>query len=103
MHVASNGSVRRTAAEWTKIFTHFTESGLSRVEYCRQENIKLASFSRWKQKLGASKPKKNSFIEVTPRATTPASPVPEPRREESTSPWAVEIELASGTTLRLRG
>ena len=102
MHVASNGSVRRTAAEWKKIFAHFTESGLSRVEYCRQENIKLASFSRWKKKLGAGSPKKHPFIELTPRATTLASPVPEIRREESNSPWAVEIKLANGTTLRLR-
>jgi len=50
--------------------------------------LNLTSFQRWHKRLGTSS--RVGFVELTAPRLDP-------------SPWALEIELASGTILRLRG
>lgn len=89
LQVTSNGRVRRSPDEWRDLLTRFTGSGLDLREFCRKEKINLTSFQRWQKRL--ANPKRTAeFIDVTPA-------------RDVASPWAVEIELASGTVLRLRG
>jgi hypothetical protein len=88
MRRLSNGKIRRTPAEWRTILGRFEGSGLGRKEFCRREKIHPTSFQRWQRRLAASA--QDAFVEV-------AAPL------ESVPVWAVEIELADGTILRLRG
>jgi hypothetical protein len=85
----SNGRVRRSADEWRDLVSRFDGSGLSLREFCRKEKVNLTSLQRWQKRL-AEPGKLAEFIDVTPA-------------HDSESPWAVEIELASGIVLRLRG
>jgi hypothetical protein len=85
----SNGRVRRGPDEWQQIIDRFTGSGLGLREFCRKEKLNLTSFQRWQKRLAAPKTAVE-FIDVTPT-------------KDDASPWAVEIELTSGTILRLRG
>jgi hypothetical protein len=66
MRVQANGKVRRSRAEWRKIFDRFETSGLSEAVFCRREGIAKGSFSRWKHCFRASEGEKAAFIEVPP-------------------------------------
>lgn len=88
MQIMSNGRRRRTADEWRDILKRFAGSGVGQREFCRRHGLNLTSFQRWHKRLGDSAP--GGFVELTPPHASP-------------SPWALEIELASGTILRLRG
>jgi len=84
---SSDGKVRRSAAEWRTILRQFDESGLTRAEFCRRQGLDLTTFQRWRRRLENAQ---ESFVEVAASA-------------EPVAPWAMEIELASGAILRLRG
>lgn len=86
MRVLSNGRVRRSQDEWSEIIGRFAGSGLGEREFCRQEKINKNSFKRWHKRLAASK--QSDFVDVTPI-------------QESSSSWAVEVELANGTIVRI--
>lgn len=86
MQVMSNGRVRRSADEWREIIARFAGSGLDQREFCRQEKINKNSFERWRKHLASSN--QSDFVEVTPT-------------RESSSSWAVEVELANGTIVRI--
>lgn len=86
MQVSSNGKVRRSESEWRDIFARYARSGLSRRDFCRKEKINLNSFQRWSGRLAV--PAKSEFIDVTPV-------------QKNTSLWAVEVELANGTIIRV--
>ncbi len=45
MQVTSSGKVRRSESEWRAIFKRWEQSGVSRIAYCKQEEISKASFS----------------------------------------------------------
>ena len=85
----SNGRVRRGPDEWRATIDRFIGTGLGLREFCRKEKLNLTSFQRWQKRLAASETPVE-FIDVTPT-------------KDDTSPWAMEIELAGGTILRLRG
>jgi len=87
MQVSSNGRVRRSETEWREIFAKFAKSGLGRREFCCKEKINFNSFQRWGGRLAV--PRKSEFIDVTPD-------------QENSSSWAVEVELADGTMVRVR-
>jgi hypothetical protein len=88
MKVTANGRVRRDAGEWRALIERFGQSGQSRRAFCQKEKLSLASFDRWEARLAATA--EGGFVEVKPAVAGPAA-------------WAVEIELACGTILRLRG
>ncbi len=48
---------------WEKLIEQFLASGLSGTEFCRQNNIKLASFYSWKKKL-AKHEKPSDFAQL---------------------------------------
>jgi hypothetical protein len=90
MQKLSNGRVRRTPEEWQQLVKRFSASGLSQREFCRREMINVESLNRWYRRL--TTPAQPEFVEVTPSA-----------EDRSSSPWAVEVELESGTVVRIRG
>jgi len=83
---------RRTEAEREGIVRRFEGSGLAAREFCRREGLALSSLQRWRAG-GGSKAQQARFIELAPLA--PARALPEG--------LAVEIDLPSGVSVRVRG
>lgn len=42
---------RRTVEQWQTIINTFSTSGLSGTQFCKQQDIKYASFSKWRKRL----------------------------------------------------
>ena len=89
------GRVLRTREQRQDLIRGYRASGLSKAEYCREQDVNLATFSHWmngrptgKRRRSASTTKsdvKFAEVQVARGATAP-----------------VEIALASGVCIRLR-
>jgi hypothetical protein len=90
MRISSNGRARRSEPEWQAIFSRFATSGLTAREFCRNEDVNLASFQRWHRKLVGDSSVTERFVELA----EPAALAPE---------WQVELTLPGGRVLRIRG
>ena len=84
MQRTSNGRVRRSEEEWRQLVDRQAASGLSRRQFCSQEQINHTSFERWYRRLSAGA----GFVEVSPLV-------------RGSSSWSVEVELAGGTIVRV--
>jgi len=91
MRVQTNGKVRRSRAEWRKIFDRFEASGLSETAFCHREEIAKGSFSRWKHSFRASEAETTGFVELSP-AVQPSS--------SSLEAGEMELVLPGGARLR---
>jgi hypothetical protein len=88
MRITRDGKKRRTEAEWTELLSRLERSGLSLREFAEQEKVSVGSLQRWRGRLAASSGEQ--FVEVSPASA--------PHLD-----WHAEIQLPSGTILRLRG
>lgn len=86
MNSELKGRRNRNEQQWRAIIRSYESSGLSQAAYCRRENLPPSSFQKWRKKLCRTE---GSFISV-----------PAPQAERSGYP--VEIELASGTIIRVK-
>ena len=91
MDAARSGRVRRSESEWRALLEQWRSSGQGLREFCREQQIQISSFQRWRARL-ASTPVAGEFVSVTP-AQTPASPIP----------WSFELVLPNGCMLRFQG
>ena len=91
MRVQANGKMRRSRAEWRKIFDQFEASGLSDAAFCRREGISKGTFSRWKHRFGAPEGEAVAFVELPP----PVQPSP-----TSLEAGEMELVLPGGVHLR---
>lgn len=89
MEELSNGRVRRTPEEWRELVERFSATGLSQREFCLRNAVNLTSFQRWYRRLKWSSTE-SEFVEVPAAA------------EDRSWSWAVEVELESGTIVRIR-
>lgn len=91
MRRQSNGKIRRTEAEWTRILEQHEQSGLSAAAFCRKQKLSKNTFAKWKRALaeerGAPEP---HFIELTPEQAV----------VETTTGARFELQLPGGVTLR---
>ncbi len=88
--------VRRSEAQWRQLMNTFEAGNLSANEYCVQNNLKYTTFCKWRQRLQSalrSDQTSPSFIEITDLAKAPP---------DNQLAWDIELELGSGTFLRLR-
>ena len=79
-------SPRRSAEQWREIVSQFETSGLSQTEFCKQQNLRLSSFSNWYPKFKSPKP---DFISLSP-----------PSRDSSER--SVELTLGNWLSLVVR-
>lgn len=98
-HAPRKTRVRRTAAQWQGLMDRFEASGLTQVEFCRQNEVAFGTFSAWRRKLAdreaqplASPTGENLFVEFAAQ----------PPRQLESSDWDVELALGGGMVLRLR-
>lgn len=50
--------------KWKNEFDRWQCSGLTRAEYCRQNNIKLSTFDYWRHRLKDLAPKDSKFVKL---------------------------------------
>lgn len=85
---------RRTPAQWQTIVDDFVASGLSGQQFCQQNNIKYASFCKWRQRL-LSVPEKTpmneaaSFLDLSTLG------------DGNASSWHITLKLGNGVELVL--
>ena len=95
MQVLADGRVRRSAAEWRRVFEKCEASGLSALAFCRQEKIPRSTFTRWQQRLrvAPSPPEAARFVELPLGATG---------EDALLSSAVLELSLPGGVVLRWR-
>ena len=90
--------VRRSASEWKAILARYEISHQSQRDFCRSEGVALASFLRWRRRLGAQ-------AVTTPTAVSRSSgheDFVELTHRAAETPWSIELELPGGCILRIR-
>ena len=55
---------KRNADEWRNIFKEWKTSGLSRVEFCRTQNLPASTFDYWKKRMRDAAEKSSSFVKI---------------------------------------
>lgn len=95
---------RHSEAHWQRLVERQSVSGLSGAEFCRQNEVKYASFMSWRKRLvkpesttpSASSP--NAFVELT----APVQPVSGGRKDAlADATLCVELSLGAGIELRI--
>ncbi|TYL46898.1 IS66 family insertion sequence element accessory protein TnpA [Marinomonas sp. IMCC 4694] len=85
---------RRSSSEWQQIIDDQAESGLSAPQYCKQHQVRYASFSKWRQHFSGTKTSPDSsqsdFIDLS---QMPAL--------SGTGRWNITLCLGDGIELRL--
>jgi hypothetical protein len=95
MQVLADGRVRRSAAEWRRVFEKCEASGLSALAYCRREKIPRSTFTRWQQRLRVATSPADAarFVELPLDTTGEDAPL---------SSAVLELSLPGGVVLRWR-
>jgi|APSaa5957512535_1039671.scaffolds.fasta_scaffold412068_1 hypothetical protein len=53
---------RRSAAQWQKIMTEFSESDLTQNQFCKQKGLAKSTFSKWFSRLRDDQPVENDLL-----------------------------------------
>jgi len=96
----AQSNVRRTEQQWREIFARYESTSQTQRAFCQAEDIALASFMRWRDRLGLAVAKRR------PAPNRSAAPAALPFVELAASPsgkaWSIELELPGGCVLRVR-
>jgi putative transposase len=87
--------LRRTPKQWTASVTDFLKSGLSAPNFCKQQNILYASFSKWRQRLAT----KN--LDQVRDNDQPASFINVSALVNESTHWKITLKLGNGVELIL--
>lgn len=88
---------RRTPEQWEAIVAEQAQSQLSAPQFCKDNDIAYASFSKWRTKL-TSKP----TVDKEPPASAPFVELTAPTSSEQfDKQWHIELDLAPGVQLRI--
>ena len=91
----------KSETEWRDIVEGRRRSGLTVRKYCEREGIREYTFYKWRRRIeGASK---STAREVPKQGIFRELPLPTVIPAPATCPWAVELVLSSGVTVRVRG
>jgi hypothetical protein len=93
MRVLADGRVKRSAAEWRKVFEACAESGLSALAFCQRAGIPRSTFTRWQQRVQVvpSQAQTAAFVEL---------PLSVAGSSASLAPGEFELSLPGDVTLR---
>ncbi len=87
----STQNPRRSPNQWRAIFNRFEKSDLTIKEFCRQESLAPATFSKWRSRV-RQETGLPGFIELQP-ASTPSPTI---------QAWSLQIDLPGGGHLRIQ-
>ena len=88
----------RTPEQWQALVDQQRDSGLSAMQFCKQENIGYASFCNWRKRLAdhsageSANSGEASFLDLSSLMGTPPS---------SSPGWNIVLNLGNGVELRL--
>ena len=90
-------------AHWQKLVDQQERSGLSGAQFCRQENVRYASFMGWRKRLQVSTPQPgpvvpSAFVELTAPSNTSQDAISKPSPDTN---LCVELSLGAGIELRI--
>lgn len=90
-------------AHWQQLVDRQKLSGFSGAEFCRQENVRYASFMGWRKRLRVTKTQPGSvtpstFVELTAPASTSQNAQ---GKMKADSELCVELSLGAGVELRI--
>lgn len=95
---------RKKAQKWAARIEAWRRSGKTLAEFCRRQNLAYPQFQWWRRRLS-----KNPVKAVSGQASTQARKLNAfipvrvtPSEETEAVPWACEIQVRSGLTVRLR-
>ena len=96
----SKRHIRRSADQWTAIIDQQSKSGVGAKEFCKENNLGLSTFSKWKRKLqldSGFKPKKpaHAMPAFQPVEIVPNDPV------VSAPATRISLTLDDGITLTI--
>ena len=80
---------RRSREEWIEIQTHYRQSNQSQSEYCREHQLSLATFSKWRRRLNEEP--SADFVALTP----------EVNEAPSCGRFNIRLDLGDGLVLEL--
>lgn len=96
---------RRSARVWRALLAQFASSGLTVAAFCRHESVGIASFYRWRSRLGpasavatrspvaqAAPDATADFVDLGPLITTASAP----------ARFELRLDLGGGLVLQLR-
>jgi hypothetical protein len=89
---AGSEELEAKQAYWGKRIAQWRDSGLSQRVFCETQGLALSTFQWWRKRLGEGRGAQPSFL---PIALTGAAP--------GAAAAVVQVELKSGTRLRLEG
>jgi len=100
MSEIKKGAPRKSRAEWVDLMAAYEAGNQSQREFCEAHGVPYSSFCYWRKQLSLE-----TGPNTAPLVELPATFAERLRAEPSTtaSPrWRVELELGSGTVLRIR-
>lgn len=92
--------VRRSQSQWREILTRYEVSGQSQRDFCRAEGLALATFLRWRRRLGSVSTARP--VAEQSRAQPAVDPFVELGMSSEGRGWSIELELPDGFVLRVR-
>lgn len=91
----SRGRHRRSAEQIANLIQDYQRSGLSQMQFCRQRQVALSSFTHWLRR----QPRK---AQATPRRFRPVFRQVDLSAMPPLSAWAAEVARPDGLIVRLR-
>ena len=91
---------RRSRDEWVGLMASYEAGDQSQREFCKTHGIAYSSFCYWRKRLSLTTNADSAELVELPAAF--AERLTGERSPMANSPWRVELELGSGTVLRIR-
>ena len=99
-----NHNIQNTRTHWQYLVEQQAQSNLSGAAFCREHDIKYASFMGWRKRLSnaesdpATTP---SFVELTAPTGVEKTVLSQSSEHRSNSPVCIELSLGDGIELRI--
>jgi hypothetical protein len=88
-------ATRQGSEYWLEQVEDWRRSGLSQVAYCKQHNLTIKSFRRWRTKLQRAAAPALTLVPVSVSAQIPEPPI----RLHSPGGWRIELPTANAAWL----
>lgn len=100
MSEEKEGATRKSRGEWVELMAAYEAADLPQREFCKTHGIPYSSFCYWRKQLSMEGRSSSAALVELPAAF--AEQLAGERSATANSPWRVELELDSGTVLRIR-
>lgn len=100
MSEVNESAGRKSRGEWVELMAAYEAGDRPQREFCRLHGLPYSSFCYWRKQLSLETRSNSAALVELPAAL--ARQLTGERSATASSPWRVELELGSGTILRIR-